>query len=66
MPKELKPCPFCGGEVEYHQDDYGGEWVEHKIKHIYGSKDPCILTGHAVDYSAIYGITWNTRHGETK
>lgn len=27
MTKELKPCPFCGGEAQYDNDDRGREWI---------------------------------------
>jgi len=58
---KLLNCPFCGGDVDYHCDDMGGEWVEHKIKHVDGKKDPCILTTGSTDFSAEFGMTWNTR-----
>jgi len=59
--ESLRECPFCGEEVEYYEDDYGGSWVEHKIKHVDGKKDPCILTKVQVDYSAEQGKDWNHR-----
>lgn len=61
---ELKSCPFCGGKVSLHEDDMGGAWVSHNIKHKDGSKDPCILTGSNIDFYATGNITWNTRTGE--
>jgi hypothetical protein len=61
MEKKLKPCPFCGGEVEFHEDDMGGAWVEHKIKHKNGQKDKCILTSVGVNFSEEYEMDWNTR-----
>ena len=62
---ELKPCPFCNGEVEYHEDEMGGSWVEHKIKYKNGQKNDCILTDSQVAFSAKAGMTWNTRQALT-
>jgi ssDNA-binding Zn-finger/Zn-ribbon topoisomerase 1 len=25
---KLKPCPFCGGKAQYHENLFGSKWVE--------------------------------------
>ena len=58
---ELKPCPFCGGEMEQFNDDYGGAWIEHKEKHKNGGIQKCVLTGVELDISSQVYHDWNTR-----
>ena len=60
--KELKPCPFCGGEVIEYTDEYGGSWIEHKKKHKDGGLDDCILTSYQINTSSRAMIgEWNNR-----
>ena len=61
MNNKILPCPFCDGEVEEFIDEYGGAWVEHKVKHKDGGKDPCILTGVQLTTTSSF-IDWNTRN----
>ena len=60
--RKLKPCPFCGGGVHEHEDEYGGSWIEHNKKHKDGGLDDCILTKCQIDTSSRVMIgAWNRR-----
>lgn len=43
--KELKPCPFCGGEVEIVKDKRWPKWLDHGIDawHVECKNSDCVI-----------------------
>ena len=50
----LKPCPFCGGEVEIKYAGPGDNWIRHK-------KPGCVVEFSEFNLDGDLAEAWNTR-----
>ena len=68
MTDGLKPCPFCGSEVELHEDSLGFLGIPVKTYEVYCTNKECIcktpIGGN--QYHSRESITeaWNTRYNK--
>lgn len=69
MSNELKPCPFCGGEVNVCFSSKKGYYVIHSLKH--GESNECILPSGMVLSRKYENLgqayeAWNRRANDDK
>ena len=75
MSNELKPCPFCGSEVELLSSHFAGRWCVHppsilcsKCQQKYEGVGVSVSKGSEVEREefadSLLVSWWNTRHAE--
>ena len=63
--KELKPCPFCGGEVKYKFFNWAKKDYDKRGSHIACENEDCNVRPRVWETSKAKAIkAWNTRVSE--